>query len=72
MDFFQNTCFRDRSNIVVTPNFRVTMSLYKKECLPVITRNKKHSSKEVVSMIYTVGKNFFATATFQDVSFQTE
>ena len=26
MDFFQNTCFRDRSNIVVTPNFRVTMS----------------------------------------------
>ena len=50
------------------------MSLYKKECLPVITRNKKHSSKQVVSMIYTLGKDFFATATFQgyrDVSFQT-
>ena len=52
----------------------VTISLYKKECLPVITRNKKHSSKQVVSMIYTLGKDFFATATFQgyrDVSFQT-
>ena len=40
-------------------------SLYKKECLPVITWNKKHSSKQVVSMIYTLGKDFFATATFQ-------
>ena len=65
MDFFQNTCFKDRSNMTVTPNFWVTISLYKKECLPVITRNKKHSSKQVVSMIYTLAKDFFATATFQ-------
>ena len=50
--------------MAVTPNFWVTISLYKKECLPVITRNKKHSSKQVVSMIYTLGKDFFATATF--------
>ena len=65
MDFFQNTCFKERSNMAVTPNFWVTISLYKKECLPVITQNKKHSSKQVVSMIYTFGKDFFATATFQ-------
>ena len=51
--------------MAVTPNLWVMISLYKKECLPVITRNKKHSSKQVVSMIYTLGKDFFATATFQ-------
>ena len=36
----------------------------KSECLPVITQIKKHSSKQVVSTIYTLGKDFFATATF--------
>ena len=50
--------------MVVTPNFWVTISLYKK-CLPVITQNKKHSTKQVVFMMYTLGKDFFATATFQ-------
>ena len=50
--------------MAVTPNFLVKISLYKKECLPFITRNKKDSSKQVVSMIYTLGKGFFATATF--------
>ena len=65
MDFFQNTCFKECSNMMVTPNFLVMISLYKKECLPVITRNKKHSSKQVVFMMYTLGKDFFATATFQ-------
>ena len=64
MDFFQNICFKERSNMAVTPNFLVKISWYKKECLPVITRNKKHSSKQVASMIYTLGKGFFATATF--------
>ena len=75
MDFFQNTCFKEHSNMVVTPNFLVMISLYKKECLSVITQNKIHSSKQGVSMIYTLGKYFFATATFQglwDISFQTE
>ena len=51
--------------MAVTPNFWLTISLYKKECLPVITRGKKHSSKQVVSMIHTLGKDFFATATFR-------
>ena len=35
------SCFKECSNMAVTPNFWVTISLYKKECLPVITRNKK-------------------------------
>ena len=39
-------------------------SLYKKECLPVITWNKKYSLKQVVSLIYTLGKDFFEAATF--------
>ena len=64
MDFFQNICFKEHSNMAVTANFWVNLSLYKKECLPIITRNKKHSSKEVVSMIHTLWKGFFATATF--------
>ena len=31
----------------------------------VITWNKKHSSKQVLSMIHTVEKDFFAAATFK-------
>ena len=41
----------------------VTTSLYIKECLPVITRNKKHLSKQDVSMIYALGKDFFEAVT---------
>ena len=69
------TFFKERSNVAVTPNSWVTTSLYKKDCLPVITRNKKHLSKQLVFMIYALVNDFFATATFQglrDVSFQTE
>ena len=36
---------------------------------------KKHSSKQAVPITYTLGKNFFAAATFEglrDVSFQVE
>ena len=31
----------------------------------IITWNKKRSSKQVVSMIYTLQKEFFAAATFK-------
>ena len=57
--------FQRAQQHAVTPNFWVTISLYKKECLPVVRQNQKHSSKQVVSMIYTLGKDFYATATFQ-------
>ena len=43
---------------MVTCNLWVTTSLYKKECLPVITWNKKHSSKQVVSILGYLGKTF--------------
>ena len=42
----------------------VTINLYKKY-LPVIAWNRKHSSKQVVLMIHTRGKNLFAAATFK-------
>ena len=35
-----------------------------KICLPAITLNKKHSSKQVVPITYTPGKSFFANAIF--------
>ena len=57
MDFFQNTFFKEHSNMAVTPNVWVTISLYKKECLPAITWNKKHSLKQIASMIYTLGND---------------
>ena len=43
--------------------------------VPVITWNKRHSSKQVVSITYTLVKDFFADSTFKglwDVSFHTE
>ena len=51
--------------MAVATNLCVTINLCKKQCLPVITYNKKHSSKQAVSMIYTLRKNFFAAATFK-------
>ena len=58
MDFFQYTCFKECSNMAVAPNHWVKINLYKELCRPVITWNKKLSSKQVVSMIYTLGKDF--------------
>ena len=50
--------------MVVTPKLWVTVSLYEKESLQVITHNKNQSPKQVVSMISTLGKDFFAAVTF--------
>ena len=45
--------------MAVAPNFWVTVSLYiKKECLPVITQNKKHSLKQIASWYTHLGKIF--------------
>ena len=55
--------------------FRVTINFYEEQCLPVIKQNKKHSSKQVLVITYTLEKRVFATATFKGfwvVSFQTE
>ena len=51
--------------MAVATNLRVTINFYKKQYLPAITWNKEHSSKEVVSMIHTLGKDFLAAADFK-------
>ena len=51
-DVSSNHCCEQHCNIVVAPDLCVMMSLYKKLCLPVITSNKKYSSKQSVSIIY--------------------
>ena len=38
-----------------------------KTLFPVTTWNKMHSSKQPVSMIKTLGKNFFAVAPFKSL-----
>ena len=38
---------------------------FKKQCLPVITWNKKYLSKHVVTIAYTLEKKFFAVAIYE-------
>ena len=65
----QNTCFKERSNMAVTPNFWVTISSYKKECLPVITRNKKHRRK-LYPWYTQLGKTFLQLLLFKTFLFR--
>ena len=75
-DSFQNTCFNKRSNIAVGANLWVAINMSKKIISSSYTRNKKHSLKQLVSMMYTLGKDFFAAAAafkgLWDVSLQTD
>ena len=69
-DFFQTTCFKETKeskNMVVEKNFSVAINFYKKQCLPVITWNKKHLSKLVAPLAYSEEKSFFAVAIFLKV-----
>ena len=65
VDFFQNNCYKELSNMAVVPTLWITIDLFKKYCLPVITWNKKRLSKQVVSIICTPGKDFFAAPFFK-------
>ena len=52
-----------------------TKPLSNDKCVYKLHGAKMRSSKKIVSMMYTLGKDFFAGATFKglwDVSFQTE
>ena len=49
--------------MAIAPNLCVVQNLRRKSFLPIITWNKKHKSKQVLSMIYIFGKDFFAAAT---------
>ena len=44
---------------------RLTINFYKKQGLPVITWKKKHSSKQAVSITYSLEKKVFAAAPFE-------
>ena len=46
--------------MAVEKNFRVTISFYKKHCLPVVTWNKNNLSKQIVPIKHTLKKRFFA------------
>ena len=46
-------------------NLKVTANYYETKCLLVITKNKKHLSKQVAPIAYTLEKRVFAVATFQ-------
>ena len=45
-------------------NFSVTINFYEKEWLLVFTWNKKHSSKQVVSITYPLKKKIFSSCYF--------
>ena len=44
--------------MAVAKNLSVTINLYKKYCLPVITWHKKHSWEQAIQIINTLGRNF--------------
>ena len=46
-------------------DLKVMINYYEKECVLVITKNKKRSSKQVVPITYTLEKRVFAAVTFQ-------
>ena len=56
--------------------FEFSNFIYKEKCrMKIKAWNEKHSSKQVISMINTLEKYFFAAATFKglwDASFETE
>ena len=61
--------------MAVGKNLRVATDFYKKICLLVIAWNKKHLSKQILSITYTLEIKFFAVASsggLSVVSFQTE
>ena len=70
-DRFQNTCFKERNSMAVGKALGVMINVCKKQFLLVVTWNKKHSTKQVISMTYKLEKRFFAAATFEELhSFQ--
>ena len=51
--------------MAVEKNLKIMKNFYKKLCIPAITWNKKHLSKQVVPIIYPTKKMFLAVATFE-------
>ena len=53
-DVFQNIYFKERNNMAVGKALRVIINFYKTQCRAVIKWKKKHSSKQAVSITYTL------------------
>ena len=56
-------------------DLKVMINYYEKECLLVITKNKKRLSQQVVPITFTLEKRVFAAITFRGlwvVYFQTK
>ena len=60
-DFFQNTCFKWKKH-GGWRDLRVVTNYYKRQCLPVITWDEKHLSKQVVVIKYPLESKLFAVA----------
>ena len=59
-NFFRNSSFEERNNMAVGKALRVMKNFCrKKQCLPVIKWNKKHSPKQIMSITCTLEKMFF-------------
>ena len=74
-DFFQNTCFEERRSMTLEQTSKYRQTFRKEQCLPVATWIKKHISKQILTVTYTLEKTFFAVPTFEGlwvVSLQIE
>ena len=65
LHIFQNIGFKESNNMTVKNNLTVRINLFEKQCHPVITWNKKHSLKQVISITYTLEKRVSSVATFE-------
>lgn len=59
--FLSKYFFKESNNMAIKKNLFAIIKFYKKECLPVIACNKKHSPK----LYQHTGENAFAAATFE-------
>ena len=72
-DFFLITRFKESKSLAAQKDLKVTINFYKKLCLPAKTCNKKHLSKQVLPIPYTLEKKSLdvdAYEGFSVVSFQ--
>ena len=60
----QNIYFKEGSNMAVEKTLIVKKNSFEKDPLKSFTWNKKHSSKQVAPINYTLKKNCFAAVIF--------
>ena len=60
-DISSQIFFRRKQQHADKKYFRVTINFYKKDCLPVLARNKKHSSEKFVPRTFILEKKKFSS-----------